>query len=119
MSFGQSSEKLSSQIEQLELTLEELEGEAELVDAHKDVPATSRRNAPVRSLPPICPAPSVGSNPKPAAAPARIAAARFVRLDRTATRCSMWHRCSGASSAPFGPSIPAGPARRSSRQGPL
>ena len=37
MSFGQSSERLASQIEQLELTLEELEGEAEVADARKAV----------------------------------------------------------------------------------
>lgn len=55
MSFGQSSEKLSRQIEQLELTLEELEGEAELVEACKDVPSRTMRDAPVRSLPPHLP----------------------------------------------------------------
>jgi len=55
MSFGQSCEKLSSQIEQLELTLEELEGEAEVVEARKDVPATTMRDTPVRSLPPHLP----------------------------------------------------------------
>ena len=55
MSFGQSSEKLSSQIEQLELTLEELEGEAEVAEARKDVPATTMRDTPVRSLPPHLP----------------------------------------------------------------
>ena len=55
MSFGQSCEKLSSQIEQLELTLEELEGEAEVAEARKDVPATTMRDTPVRSLPPHLP----------------------------------------------------------------
>ncbi len=52
MSFGQSSEKLASQIEQLELTLEELEGEAEMADARKAIKATApERPAPVRALP--------------------------------------------------------------------
>ena len=52
MTFGQSSEKLSRQIEQLELTLEELEGEAEVADARK-VGAASVvvRPTPDRSLP--------------------------------------------------------------------
>lgn len=40
MTFDQSSEKLSRQIEQLELTLEELEGEEEVADA-----PTRRRSA--------------------------------------------------------------------------
>ena len=35
MTFGQSSEKLALQIEQLELALEELEGEAEVANARK------------------------------------------------------------------------------------
>jgi len=50
--FGQSSEKLSRQIEQVELTLEELEGEAEVADARKmDTPAIADRPTPVRALP--------------------------------------------------------------------
>lgn len=54
--FGQSSEKLSAQIEQLELTLEELEGEAAVADARKDAPAVrSERPSPVRALPPHIP----------------------------------------------------------------
>ncbi|WP_126174645.1 IS66 family transposase [Altericroceibacterium xinjiangense] len=55
MSFGQSSEKFSCQIEQLELTLEELEGEAEIVEACKEAPPTPVRGAPVRALPPHLP----------------------------------------------------------------
>mgnify|MGYP002651743464 CR=1 FL=1 len=52
MTFGQSSEKLSRQIEQLELTLEELEGEAEVADARKaDATAPVDRSSPVRALP--------------------------------------------------------------------
>lgn len=52
MAFGQSSEKLALQIEQLELALEELEGEAEVVDTGK--PAMATRDAsptPIRRLP--------------------------------------------------------------------
>ena len=53
MTFGQSSEKLSAQ---LELTLEELEGEAAVADARKDVLAgRSERPSPVRALPPHLP----------------------------------------------------------------
>lgn len=56
MTFGQSSEKLSAQIEQLELTLEELEGEAAVADVREAEPAdTSERPSPVRSLPPHLP----------------------------------------------------------------
>jgi len=52
MTFGQSSEKLSLQIEQLELTLEELEGEAAVSDARTIEPTTTvERLSPVRSLP--------------------------------------------------------------------
>jgi len=51
MTFGQSSEKLSLQIEQLELALEELEGEAELADARKPATDRSDRPTPIRSLP--------------------------------------------------------------------
>ena len=52
ITFGQSSEKLSRQIEQLELTLEELESEAEAADARKaDAASVGVRPAPVRSLP--------------------------------------------------------------------
>ena len=53
MTFGQSSEKLSLQIEQLELTLEELEGEAEAANARK--PTLVERTSPVRVLPPHLP----------------------------------------------------------------
>ena len=51
LTFGQSSEKLSLQIEQLELTLEELEGEAELTDIRKVQADQKERPAPVRALP--------------------------------------------------------------------
>ncbi|MDE2179175.1 MAG: IS66 family transposase [Xanthomonadaceae bacterium] len=51
MSFGQSSEKLSQQIEQLELTLEELEGEAATADAAMSETASeAARPVPVRQL---------------------------------------------------------------------
>lgn len=51
MTFGQSSEKLTLQIEQLELALEELEGEAERADVRK--PSVDRGDRPtaIRSLP--------------------------------------------------------------------
>ncbi len=50
--FGQSSEKLSRQIEQLELTLEELEGEAEVADARTiEAAVMADRSWPVRALP--------------------------------------------------------------------
>lgn len=51
MRFGQSSEKLSQQIEQLELTLEELEGEAATADATRSETASeAARPAPIRQL---------------------------------------------------------------------
>jgi transposase len=56
MAFGYSSEKLSLQIEQLELTLEELEGEAAVADVRQEEPTPkSERPSPVRSLPPHLP----------------------------------------------------------------
>jgi len=52
MRFGQSSEKLSQQIEQLELTLEELEGEAATVDATRsETTSAADRPAPIHQLP--------------------------------------------------------------------
>lgn len=52
MTFGQSSEKLTRQIEQLELALEELEGEAAVADvATTPVPTGNDRRAPIRQLP--------------------------------------------------------------------
>lgn len=51
LTFGQSSEKLSLQIEQLEFTLEELEGEAELADIRKVQADQRERAAPIRALP--------------------------------------------------------------------
>lgn len=56
MTFGTSSEKLASEIEQLELALEEYEADAASADArHPDVAARPERPAPVRSLPPHLP----------------------------------------------------------------
>ena len=52
MTFGQSSEKLVQQIEQLELTLEELESEAAISDARAPEPIVKAgRPSPVRALP--------------------------------------------------------------------
>ncbi|WP_420801819.1 IS66 family transposase zinc-finger binding domain-containing protein [Sphingobium bisphenolivorans] len=51
MQFGKSSEKLDTQIAQLELALEELEGEAIVVAARRAGPADDARLAPVRALP--------------------------------------------------------------------
>ena len=51
MTFGQSSEKLALQIEQLELALEELEGEAEVADSRATDRAPAGRPSPVRALP--------------------------------------------------------------------
>ncbi|EQB30012.1 IS66 family transposase [Sphingobium ummariense] len=51
MTFGQSSEKLSLQIEQLELALEELEGEAQLAGTRSSFADRNERPAPIRSLP--------------------------------------------------------------------
>lgn len=51
LTFGRSSEKLSLQIEQLELALEELEGEAELADVRKPSVDRGDRPTPIRALP--------------------------------------------------------------------
>lgn len=55
MTFGPSSEKLALQIEQLELALEELEGEAELADVRPSADEPRERPTPIRSLPPHLP----------------------------------------------------------------
>lgn len=51
MQFGKASEKLSHEIAQLELALEELEAEAATVSAGRADPARLDRQAPVRALP--------------------------------------------------------------------
>src|SRR3546814_19265400 len=51
MTFGQSSEKLALQIEQLELALEELEGEAEVADNRTTQRVSAQPVSPVRALP--------------------------------------------------------------------
>ena len=51
MTFGQSSEKLALQIEQLVLALKELEGEAEVAGARKPDWDCSERASPARALP--------------------------------------------------------------------
>src|SRR3546814_12201748 len=50
MTFGQSSEKLALQIEQLELALEELEGEAEVEDSRTTDRVPAERVSQVRAL---------------------------------------------------------------------
>ena len=51
MQFGKSSEKLDTQIAQLELALEELEGEAIVAAARRADLAEADRPSPVRALP--------------------------------------------------------------------
>src|SRR3546814_16103581 len=51
MQFGKSSEKLDTQIAQLELALEELEGEAIVAAARRADPVQADRPSPVRALP--------------------------------------------------------------------
>lgn len=51
MQFGQSSEKLDRQIEQLELALEELEAEAATIEVGKTASSAPERPAAVRALP--------------------------------------------------------------------
>lgn len=97
MTFGQSSEKLSAQIEQLELTLEELEGEDAVADARKDaLAAKPERPASLRALPPHLPRAEQRVESEQATAIALIVAASCARWVRTATRCSTSCRCSGA-----------------------
>ena len=63
MQFGHSSERLRQQIEQLELTLEELEAEAAAAPPNEAVPITVERPAPVRALPPHLPRAEVVHEP--------------------------------------------------------
>lgn len=79
MQFGKSSEKLDTQIAQLELALEELEGEAIVAAARRGDPVAVDRPSPVRSYQLICRARSSGSSPSRVTAPVPTAAARFGR----------------------------------------
>jgi transposase len=63
MSFGASSEKLSREIEQLELALEELEAETAPVAQTEAVPPKPERPTPVRSLPEHLPREDVLAQP--------------------------------------------------------
>lgn len=63
MQFGHSSEKLNQQIEQLELTLEELEAEGAVSEPVGSSPAPTARPAPVRAFPPHLPRLEVAHEP--------------------------------------------------------
>lgn len=63
MQFGHSSEKLTRQIEQLELTLEELEAEAVAAAPDRTMPPVIERPAPVRAFPPHLPREEVVHEP--------------------------------------------------------
>ncbi len=115
MQFGKSSEKLDTQIAQLELALEELEGEAIFAAARRADPAAVGRPSPVRALPVHLPREEQRIEPEQALRLSRLAA-RCGRWGRIATKCSMPCRCSGASFGPSAPNIAAGPAKRSCRR---
>jgi len=76
MAFGASSEKLSAEIEQLELALEELEAAAVVTPIISPVPRPERP-VPVRALPDHFPRDEVVVDRPAAPVPARIAAARY------------------------------------------
>ncbi len=63
MQFGHSSEKLNRQIEQLELTLEELETEAVAAAPDRVMPLSPERPPPVRAFPPHLPREEVVHEP--------------------------------------------------------
>ena len=117
MQFGKSSEKLDTQIAQLKLALEELEGEAIVAAARPGDPVAVYRPSPVRALPAHLPREEQRIELSRATAPVPTAAARCGLWDRIATRCSMLCRCNSVSLfGPSGTSIAAGPARRSCRR---
>jgi hypothetical protein len=112
MSFGASSEKLSRQIEQLELALEELEAETAPVAQTEAVSPKPERPTPVRSLPEHLPREDVVAQPSSGTCTCPDCGGALRKL---APNSSMSSRSSGAWCAPSGPSIAAGPARRLSR----
>ena len=63
MQFGHSSEKLNRQIEQLELTLEELEAEAAVAVTREAGPVPGERPVPMRAFPPHLPREEVVHEP--------------------------------------------------------
>lgn len=112
MHFGRSSEKLATEIAQLELALEELEAaQAELPPRLTSI--VGERKAPDRSLPPIFRARRSFTCRQAAIAFVRPAAALFAVSVRTRTRRSISSPSSSRSRATFGRSSPAGRARRS------
>jgi hypothetical protein len=113
--FGASSEKLSAEIAQLELALEELEAAAPVAQA-STVPPKLRRCG---RCPTIFPARMWSLDHPAGRAPALIAVAAYASWVKTAPSSLMWHLFSGASCAPSGPSIAAGCARRLFRHPPL
>jgi hypothetical protein len=116
MQFGKASEKLTHEIAQLELALEELEAEAATVSARRADPAGSTGRHPFGCSRPICRVKNSALSPSMATARAQIAAAPCALWVRIATRCSTPCRSSGGSSARSAPSIAAAPPRRSCRQ---
>ncbi len=76
MQFGASSGKLTREIAQLELTLEELETESAVPEIGATLSDTPGRPAPVRALPNRLPREEVVHEPAPAPAHAQTAAVR-------------------------------------------
>ena len=117
MQFGASSEKLTREIAQLELALEELETESavpEIGAAASDTPVAAD-TSPCVARPPATRGVRP-SNPPPAPAHARTAAVRCAVSGRTPMRCSTSCRCTGAWCGTSARNIAAGRARRSSRR---
>jgi len=116
MQFGKSSEKLTREIAQLELALEELETAATaVVGDDRRGKATTDRMPPVRSLPAHLPRIEIIHEPVSGTCACRPAAARCDLSAPMLTRCSTLFRSVGGSFAISAPSIAAAPARPSFR----
>ena len=114
MQFGVSSEKLSQEIAQLELALEELEAAAPLAPT-STVPPKPERSVPVRSLPAHLPREDVVIEPTSGTCVCPDCGGALGRLsaDSAEQQSSlMWPQCNGAWYAPSGPSIAAARARK-------
>lgn len=88
MQFGHSSEKLKRQIEQLELTLEELEAESAASEPVASSPAPTALPAPVRALPPHLPRSEVVHEPATGTCACPSCGGCCARWGKMRTRCS-------------------------------
>ena len=116
MQFGQSSEKLNTQIAQLELALEELEAEGAAVEARRQDPPKIDRSPSIRSLPAHLPREEQRIEPEQGNCACPDCGGVLRPLGQDSDEMLDAVPIHWRSSALCGRSIAAGRARRSSRQ---